>query len=72
MRLSSSMQISTDAGAAPLIELAEREDLDVPNGTYFDGLKPNGRMRRQARDAALAARLWDESAALVGLARVPD
>jgi NAD(P)-dependent dehydrogenase (short-subunit alcohol dehydrogenase family) len=68
MRLSRSMQISPDAGAAPLVELAERPTFDVPNGTYFDGLKPHGRTRAQARDAQLAAELWDASMTITGLA----
>ena len=67
MRLSRSTQISPEAGAAPLIELAERESDGVPNGTYFDGVKPQDRMRAQARDAELAAGLWDASAVMVGL-----
>lgn len=67
MRLASPAQISADAGAAPLIELAARADIDVPNGTYFDGLKPNGFERRQASDPAIAAGLWDACARLAGL-----
>jgi len=67
MRLSQSAQIAPEAGAAPLVELAQREVIDVPNGTYFDGLKPNGWMRAQARDTRLASDLWYASAELVGL-----
>ena len=66
MALTKGMQISPDAGAAPLVELAERDHIDVPNGTYFDGLKPNGATRKQAQDAELAAKLWDACAALTG------
>jgi NAD(P)-dependent dehydrogenase (short-subunit alcohol dehydrogenase family) len=68
MRLSRSVQIAPDAGAAPLIQLATNQALDVPNGTYFDGLRPNGRMGTQARDAQLAAALWEQDLAMVGLA----
>jgi NAD(P)-dependent dehydrogenase (short-subunit alcohol dehydrogenase family) len=68
MRLSRGMQISPEAGAAPLIELAERDDIDVRNGTYFDGLKPNGSTRRQANDETLARDLWNASVSLTGLA----
>jgi NAD(P)-dependent dehydrogenase (short-subunit alcohol dehydrogenase family) len=68
MRLSRSMQISPDAGAAPLVELAERDAFDVPNGTYFDGLKPHGWTRAQARDEKLARDLWDASMTITGLA----
>jgi NAD(P)-dependent dehydrogenase (short-subunit alcohol dehydrogenase family) len=67
MGLSRSAQISPEAGAAPLVELAERETIDVPNGTYFDQLKPGGWTRAQARDAKLASDLWDASAAITGL-----
>jgi NAD(P)-dependent dehydrogenase (short-subunit alcohol dehydrogenase family) len=68
MRMSRSMQISPDAGAAPLVELAERETIDAPNGTYFDGLKPNGHTRAQAGDSQLAQNLWDASMTITGLA----
>ena len=68
MRLSRSMQVSPDDGAAPLVELAENDNLDVPNGTYFDGLRPGGRVRAQARDARLARDLWDACLTLTGLA----
>ncbi|MEJ1231268.1 MAG: SDR family NAD(P)-dependent oxidoreductase [Galbitalea sp.] len=67
MRISRSTQISPEAGATPLIELARRADLDAPSGTYFDGLTPNGGTRAQARDLDLAAKLWDASAGLVGI-----
>jgi NAD(P)-dependent dehydrogenase (short-subunit alcohol dehydrogenase family) len=67
MRVSRSSQITPEAGAAPLIQLATSESLDVPNGTYFDGLTPHGRTTRQGHDAALATALWDEDASLVGL-----
>jgi NAD(P)-dependent dehydrogenase (short-subunit alcohol dehydrogenase family) len=67
MAISRSAQISPEAGAAPLVELAEREQLDVPNGTYFDQLKPGGVTRAQANDAKLASDLWDASAAITGL-----
>jgi NAD(P)-dependent dehydrogenase (short-subunit alcohol dehydrogenase family) len=68
MRMSRSMQVAPNAGAAPLIQLATSDSLDVPNGTYFDGLKPYGRERAQARDPQLAAALWDADARMVGLA----
>ncbi|HEX4442696.1 MAG TPA: SDR family NAD(P)-dependent oxidoreductase [Galbitalea sp.] len=68
MRLTNAMQLSPDAGAAPLVELAEREAIDVPNGTYFDGLKPLGRARAQANNEKLASDLWEASLTLTGLA----
>ena len=67
MRVSSASQISPEAGAAPLIRLATDVDLDARNGTYFDGLKPDGKTTRQGHDLDLAAALWDASARLVGL-----
>lgn len=59
--------ITPEQGATPLVHLATADDLGVPNGTYFDGLKPNGRVNRAVRRPGLAAALWDESARLVGL-----
>jgi NAD(P)-dependent dehydrogenase (short-subunit alcohol dehydrogenase family) len=67
MRVSSVGQITPEAGAAPLIELASNTDLEAPSGTYFDGLKPDGRTTKQGTDLELAAALWDASAGLVGL-----
>ncbi|HEY1530236.1 MAG TPA: SDR family NAD(P)-dependent oxidoreductase [Galbitalea sp.] len=66
MRLASITQIPPEAGAAPLLQLATNPSIDAPNGTYFDGLKPNGPTTSQGRDLTLAAALWDASAALVG------
>jgi NAD(P)-dependent dehydrogenase (short-subunit alcohol dehydrogenase family) len=60
-----SLGISPEQGAAPLVHLAATADPGVETGTYFDGLKPGGRVRAVAPDAD--ARLWAESARLVGL-----
>jgi NAD(P)-dependent dehydrogenase (short-subunit alcohol dehydrogenase family) len=68
MRLAAVTQISAEAGAVPLIQLASNPAIDAPSGTYFDGLTPNGSARSQANDATLAARLWDEAARMVGIA----
>lgn len=68
MRLAAVTQITPEAGAVPLIQLASNAHIDAPNGTYFDGLKPDGATNRQGNDRALAAQLWDASAAIVGLA----
>jgi NAD(P)-dependent dehydrogenase (short-subunit alcohol dehydrogenase family) len=57
--------IPVHEGATPLVHLATVADVGVPSGTYFDGLKPNGRVHRSARGAEEA--LWAESARLVGL-----
>jgi NAD(P)-dependent dehydrogenase (short-subunit alcohol dehydrogenase family) len=62
MRLASVSQISPEAGAVPLIQLASNADLDAPSGTYFDGLTPNGSTAGQAGDAELAADLWEATA----------
>ncbi|HEX4402692.1 MAG TPA: hypothetical protein VHZ98_15335 [Galbitalea sp.] len=67
MRVSAAGQISPEAGAAPLIQLASDADLDAPSGTYFDGLKPDGKTTKQGRDLELAAALWGASVGLVGL-----
>jgi NAD(P)-dependent dehydrogenase (short-subunit alcohol dehydrogenase family) len=56
-----------DQGAAPLVHLATVDTVPAPSGTYFDGLAPNGRVHRMAKDDALAAALWERSANLVGL-----
>jgi NAD(P)-dependent dehydrogenase (short-subunit alcohol dehydrogenase family) len=67
MRLAAVTQISPEAGAAPLIQLASNPSIDAPNGTYFDGLRPNGAVTSQGTDLTLAAALWDASATLAGL-----
>ncbi|CAN5344604.1 SDR family oxidoreductase [soil metagenome] len=59
--------LSPEQGAAPLVHLATTRDVGVPSGTYFDGLKANGRMLRIASDDAATAALWSASATLVGL-----
>ncbi|KQV25282.1 hypothetical protein ASC54_09395 [Yonghaparkia sp. Root332] len=56
--LSGSMQISPEAGAAPLVHLVDTPELGVPNGTYFDGLDPLGATHPSAGDARLADELW--------------
>jgi NAD(P)-dependent dehydrogenase (short-subunit alcohol dehydrogenase family) len=67
MRVSRAGQITPEAGAAPLIQLASNADIEAPNGTYFDGLRPDGATTRQGDDLDFAAALWDASAAIVGL-----
>jgi NAD(P)-dependent dehydrogenase (short-subunit alcohol dehydrogenase family) len=62
-----SLGISPEQGAAPLIHLAAERDIVSPSGTYFDGLKPDGRERKQASDGALCRELWEKSAVMVGL-----
>ncbi|HEY8911699.1 SDR family NAD(P)-dependent oxidoreductase [Lacisediminihabitans sp.] len=62
-----SLGISPEQGAAPLVLLASVDEVGAPSGTYFDGLNPHGRTHRLAGDDVAAARLWEESAVLVGL-----
>lgn len=59
------LALTPEQGAAPLVQLATVESTGVPSGTYFDGLKPFGRVHRSAAGAEDA--LWAESARLVGL-----
>lgn len=59
--------ISVEQGSAPLVHLATVDVVGAPNGTYFDGLKPDGRVHPSAGRYDNAARLWEKSAALVGL-----
>ena len=60
------LAISPEEGATPLVHLAS-DPLDVPNGTYFDQLKPFGKVHRSADAAGVGAALWEESTRLVGL-----
>ena len=63
-----SLGISPEQGASPLVHLATAETTGVPSGTYFDGLKPFGRIDRSARKPGIAEALWKASEELVGLA----
>lgn len=58
--------ISAEQGATPLVQLATTE-VDVPNGTYFDGLKPFGRVHRSGRLPGVAAELWEATERLIGV-----
>jgi NAD(P)-dependent dehydrogenase (short-subunit alcohol dehydrogenase family) len=62
-----SLGISPEQGAAPLIHLASEHDIVSPSGSYFDGLRPNGRERKDASDELLCRELWEKSAEMVGL-----
>lgn len=55
-----------EAGAAPLVHLGTVAEPPAPSGTFFDGLRPNGRTHRLARDPAFAARLWERTERVVG------
>jgi NAD(P)-dependent dehydrogenase (short-subunit alcohol dehydrogenase family) len=67
MRLARATQISPDAGAVPLVQLASNPKVDAPAGTYFDGLRPNGKTRKAADDTTLSSALWNASAELLGI-----
>lgn len=62
-----SLGISPEQGAAPLIHLASEQHITSPSGTYFDGLKPGGRERKDASDEELCRKLWEKSAEMVAL-----
>lgn len=47
-----------EEGAAPLVFLATAERIGVDNGTYFDGMQPDGALAPQANDPAEWAKLW--------------
>ncbi|HWR84907.1 MAG TPA: SDR family NAD(P)-dependent oxidoreductase [Rhodoglobus sp.] len=61
----SRLQISVAEGAAPLVHLASVPDTGVRSGTYFDRLRPGGRVQRSADGTEEA--LWEASARMVGL-----
>ena len=59
---------SPEQGAATSLYLATSPEVAGVSGGYFADSKPHDDKRsQQARDAALAAALWDRSAELVGL-----
>lgn len=55
-----------ESGAKTSVYLASSPDLEGVTGRYFDDEKPKP-PSREARDPAIARRLWDVSAALTGL-----
>ena len=59
------MQISAEAGAAPLVHLVDTPELGVANGTYFDGLTPDGPTHPDAADRELIRAYWRQIASLV-------
>ncbi|WP_244894714.1 SDR family NAD(P)-dependent oxidoreductase [Agreia pratensis] len=61
------LAVTPETGAVPLIELASAAEPAAPSGTYFDGLVPNGRTSKAARDDTLAADLWTASEKLLDL-----
>jgi len=63
--LSGWMQISAEAGAAPLVHLVDTPELGVANGTYFDGLTPDGPTHPGAGDPEVITAYWRKIASLV-------
>ncbi len=61
------ISITAEDGATPLVHLATVEDTGVPNGTYFDRMRPHGRVNRVVNRPGIAEELWAESERLVGL-----
>ena len=60
------MMISPAAGAETIVYLASSPEVEGKTGLYFDKKVPKS-PSRLAQDDAVARRLWDESARLVGL-----
>jgi NAD(P)-dependent dehydrogenase (short-subunit alcohol dehydrogenase family) len=65
--LAGALQITSEAGAAPLVHLADTPELGVVNGTYFDGLDPLGATHPSAGDPQLAHSLWSAVATRIGV-----
>ncbi len=65
--LSGWMQISAEAGGAPLVHLVDTPELGVANGTYFDGLTPDGPTHPGAADLEVIEAYWQKIASLVNL-----
>jgi NAD(P)-dependent dehydrogenase (short-subunit alcohol dehydrogenase family) len=63
--LSGWMQISAEAGAAPLVHLVDTPELGVANGTYFDGLTPDGPTHPGGGDPEVITAYWRKIASLV-------
>ena len=58
--------ISSEDGAAPLLELATRPDPETVDGAYLDRFEV-ARVAKQADDVELARAVWEASAAMVGV-----
>jgi NAD(P)-dependent dehydrogenase (short-subunit alcohol dehydrogenase family) len=67
LALSGWMQISAEAGAAPLVHLVDTPELGVANGTYFDGLTPDGPTHPGAADIEVITAYWRKIASLAGV-----
>ena len=58
--------ISAAEGAVPLLALTGSAPVGAPSGTYFQRLRANDAVNRQADDPRLGRDLWELSAQLVG------
>ena len=58
------MQISPEAGAAPLVHLVDTPELGVSNGTYFDGLTPDAVSHPFAGNTEIVKAYWREVTSL--------
>lgn len=65
-RLTRRFQISPQAGAAPLVHIADTPELGVENGSYFDGLLPHGKTHPLAGRPATVQAYWEACASRVG------
>jgi retinol dehydrogenase 14 len=70
VRLLRPLMKSPAQGAATSIHLASAPELEKVSGQYFAGRRPR-RSSTRSYDQAVAARLWEASADLVGLAAAP-
>lgn len=61
----STMLISAEQGAAPLVWLASAPTGELEDGAYYDRFK-KGAINRQANDEKLAAGLWERSDKITG------
>jgi retinol dehydrogenase-14 len=67
LALTKLFMLSPRQGAQRIVHLASSPQLQTTSGAYFENERPK-EPSRLAQDDALAARLWSESARLVGLA----
>ena len=66
MGLTRRLQISAQAGAAPIVHLVDTPELGVDNGTYFDGLLPGGAVHPSAHSSATVRRYGQAITSRVG------
>ncbi len=66
MKMAAPFMLTSAKGARTSVYLASSPEVEGVSGKYFVSCKP-ARTTARAQDAALAQRLWDESAKLVGV-----